>query len=402
MTRQTRITVGGRTRRAAVVMAVLALLAGFLALGAGPADAASTGDLVGVGHHTTVVGRLGDGPWTDFYAGELLLAIDGGDVEIAYCIDLQTEITIGEDDLVETPWATSGIARLDEVSYILHTYTASSDALVGTLDQRAAAIQAAIWTLTDGFELRPGANPPEIVTSYATIMASIPAEGLPVEPAPSLEITPATAHATVGEVAGPFTVHTTATGDVPLTVTGGEVVEWTSGLPITTAVDGTQFGVRAASEGGATVTASVTATVHAGRVFAKLDPQGQPLVQRLILASTSEATTSAEVSATFEAPTTTTEQVTTTTELVTTTTEQVTTTTEQVTTTTEQVSPTTVVQTTTTAAPATTTTAEVLGVTVQRDLPRTGRSTDVLVGVGLVAVLAGAVLLAVRDHRTAR
>lgn len=395
MTRQARITVGRRTRRGAVVMAVLALLAGFLAVGAGPADAASTGVLVGVGHHTTVAGRLGDGAWTDFYAGELLLAIDGGDVEIAYCIDLQTEITIGEDDLVETPWATSGIARLDEVSYILHTYTASSDALVGTLDQRAAAIQAAIWTLTDGFELRPGANPPEIVTSYATIMASIPAEGLPVEPAPSLEITPATAHATVGEVAGPFTVHTTATGDVALTVTGGEVVEWTSGLPITTAVDGTRFGVRAASAGGATVTATATATVHAGRVVAKLDPQGQPLVQRLILASTSEATTSAEVSATFEAPTTTTEQVTTTTE-------QVTSTTEQVTTTTEQVSPTTVVQTTTTAAPATTTTAEVLGVTVERDLPRTGRSTDVLVGVGLVAVLAGAVLLAVRDHRTAR
>lgn len=396
MTRRRMNRSGARARRTAVVLAALALVVGAVSLGAGPVAAASTGDLVGTGRGTDITGTIDGGSSQAFWAGELRVRIDDGVEVVAWCIDLGTSIDVESgDDLREVDWATSGIADLDRVSYVLNAVTADADELPGTVDQRAAAIQAAIWHLTDRFDLDRTANAAEVVAGYDAVLSAVPAEGLPVEPAPSLAVTPATITVVAGGVAGPFTVSTTA-AEVRLDVAAGvDVVDWDTGEALSLVVDGTRFGVRAVTAGDVTLTASATATVHAGRVFARLDDEGRPVVQRLILGTTSEAGTSATVTARFDPPTTTTVPETTTTTVPGTTT-----------TTVPETTTTTVPGTTTTTVPETTTTtvpAEVLGITVERaELARTGRPSGEVATVGLVAVLTGVVLVVTTRRRAAR
>lgn len=405
------------TRALGYVLVALALVAASVFAAVHPAAAASQADYVGMGDHATISGRVGSsGPWSSYTAGEMLIRIDGGTTVVAYCIDIFTSISEQTGhDLPEVPWATSGIANLDQVSYVLHTYvpgSAGHAGLAGTDAQKAAAIQAAIWHLTDGFELRttsgPGANHANVVANYQAILASIPAEGLPVEPVPSLQLTPPTASAEVGQLAGPFSVQTTGS-DLPLVAPAGvEVVDWDTGLPLTTVDDGDQFGVRSSTEGVVEVSASTSATIHAGRVFAKMGKDGKPVVQRLILGQTTTASTSDSVQVTFTQPTTTTTEATTTTSSTTSTTtsttvpEETTTTStvpeETTTSTTVPDAPTTTVpEETTTTAPdgdvdGTTTVppTEVLG----EQLPRTGADTTWLLWVALALFATGGTLLA--------
>lgn len=354
-------------RRCLAPFSALALVLALVIVTAGPAAAASEADFVGMGDHTTVYGRVGDsGPWRSYMAGEMLLAIDGGETVVGYCIDIQTSISAATGTgLPEVPWGLSGIANLDQVSYVLNTYVPGSSLLSGTADEKAASIQAAIWHLTDDFNLRTNdSNAAAVIANYNAILAAIPAEGLPVEPAPSLAITPAALTAYVGSAAGPFTVDTTGT-ELPLTIPAGvQVVDWASRLPITSVSDGDVFGIVGTTVGSVEVPATATATIHAGRVFAHLDPSGDPVVQRLILAQTSEATTSASVTATFEE--------------------------EEVTTTTTEPE-----STTTTAAPTTSTTeTDVLGNVVDSELPRTGDSTGWLAVTGIAVISLGVLALA--------
>jgi LPXTG-motif cell wall-anchored protein len=386
-------------RRLTSALAVVALVVGAVLLAARPAVAASEADYVGLGDWSYVYGRVGgSGSWNRYTAGEMMVSIDGGSVVVAYCIDLFTGIsTTSGHDLPEVPWATSGIANLDQVSFVLNTYEPGSALLVGSDDEKAAGIQAAIWHLTDGFDLRTGTgsgNSADVVANYQAILASIPPGGLPPEPVPSLEITPATASADTGQLAGPFTVATTGT-DLALVVPSGvEVVDWVTGLPITTVSDGDVFGVRSDSVGSVEVAASATATIHAGRVFARMSPTGVPEVQRLILGQTTTASTSDSVVVTFTEPTTTTSTTTTSTTTSTTTTtvpETTTTTVPETTTTTVPQTTTTVPQTSTTTALTTTTLGtEVLG----EQLPRTGSDSTWLLWLGAAFAATGIVGLA--------
>jgi hypothetical protein len=381
-------------------IAVLALLVSVAIVTAPSATAASNADYVGLGDHATITGRVGgSGSWQGYLAGEMLLAIDGGETMVGYCIDLHTSISEQTgNDLAEVAWTESGIANLNQVSYVLNTYEPGSALLPGTADEKAAAIQAAIWHLTDGFDLRTSGNPAAVIAGYDTILASIPVDGLPVEPAPSLAITPATLTAYAGEVAGPFTVDTTGSA-LPMVIPAGVgVVDWITRQPMTTVSDGDVFGIVGEQVGSVEVSVTATATIHAGRVFARLDDQGNPVVQRLILAQRSEASTTASVSAEFGEPPTTTTTVPPTT---TTTVEETTTTTvEDTTTTTEGRSTTTTVgDTTTTEGQSTTTTdAEVLGSVIDNgSLPRTGADSGWLVGASVASIFIG--LLAVAGKR---
>jgi hypothetical protein len=388
-----------RTRGAATLLALLALVLGSLFFAAGPADAATKADYVGLGDWAYVNGRVGSGSWTRYSAGEMMISIDGGDVVVGYCIDLFTGISTSTGkDLPEVPWATSGIANLDQVNFVLNTYEPGSALLVGTDGEKAAGIQAAIWHLTDDFDLRTGpgsGNSAAVLANYAAILASIPAGGLPVEPAPSLEITPPAASADTGVLAGPFTVATTGS-NLPLVVPAGvEVVDWATGDPMTTVSDGDVFGVRSDTVGTVEVSASADATIHAGRVFARMSPAGVPEVQRLILGQTTTASTSDSVEVTFVEPTTTTSTTTTST---TTTLPETTTTTVPETTTTLPETTTTTPGTSTTAPEATTTTleTEVLG----EQLARTGSSDMWLLWAAAGFAMSGVVLVAAsrRQH----
>ncbi|WP_195210406.1 thioester domain-containing protein [Actinomarinicola tropica] len=392
MTRQTRREPGAGPRRSYVVLAAIALAAAVLSIGTPAAEAASSGDLVGTGRGAQIEGTVDGGPVLGYWAGEMRLRIDGGTEVTAWCIDLHTSIdVVSGSDLEEVDWVTSGIRDLDRVSFVLHTYDADDATLPGSPDERAAGIQAAIWHLTDGFELASASSVPAVVAVYEQVLGSIPLEGLPVEPPPSLALTPSSATVLRGEVAGPFTVATTA-GGVAVDAGGADLLDWDTGAPLGAVVDGSRLGIRSEVEGRVTLTATASAVVHAGRAFAKLDETGRPVVQRLILAteSVAEARATAWVDVAVPETTTTTVPESTTTTTVP---ETTTTTTVPATTTT------TVPATTTTTVPETTTTTvptEVLGITVDRgELPRTGAGTTTpLAVVGLTAVLAGVALIA--------
>lgn len=387
-----------RARRLASVFALLAVMVGALLMAARPAMAASEADYVGLGDWSYIYGRVGDaGSWNRYVAGEMMISIDGGSVVVGYCIDLFTGISTSTGhDLPEVPWAGSGIANLDQVSFVLNTYEPGSSLLVGSDDEKAAGIQAAIWHLTDGFNLQTGSgsgNSADVIANYEAVLASIPPGGLPPEPAPSLEITPPTATAEADHLAGPFTVATTGS-DLPLVVPAGvEVVDWVTGLPMVAVSDGDVFGVRSGSVGVVEVSASADATIHAGRVFARMSPAGVPEVQRLILGQSTTASTSDSVEVTFTQPTTTTSTTTTstTTTSTTTTLPETTTTTVPETTTTLPETTTTVPETSTTVAETTTTLeTEVLG----EQLARTGSDSTWLLWVAVAFTLTGVVLLA--------
>jgi hypothetical protein len=292
-------------RRTLAAAIVTSLIAAVLFFSAAPASAASEADFVGTGQGMNIQGRIGgSGSWQSNWAGEMKIKLDGGSTVVGYCIDYLTSIsTSSGTGLPEVDWATSGIPNLDKVSFILNTYSASSGALVGSADEKAAAVQAAIWHLTDGYDLRMSggsANTGNLRSNYTTILESIPEGGLPIEPPPSLEVTPSSSLAPAGTPAGPFTVSTTATSVAVTAPAGTTVVKAGTNDEVSSLEHGDAFEVLyPGSNDPLVVGLQATASVQAGRVFAKFNADGTPAVQRLILGSSATATAKAEVEASW-------------------------------------------------------------------------------------------------------
>lgn len=402
-----------RSRRRAFGLAgaLIAVVAAAAVLAA-PAEAASEAtfdDLVD-GSHATVNGNLGS-----FTAGLMGMTIDGASGAAGYCIDIGTTIEPGESGLGEVDWDTSGVPDLDTVGRILAAYHPNGSGpagyeITGTDAQRAAATQAAIWHVTDGFELTVGDNDPVIEANYAAILAAVDADALPSSGQPDVSLSIASPDVTSGEAGtpvGPFVVSTTASS-VTLTPGAGVSVTDGEGVPLAgPIVDGTEFFLLSDVDATATVTASAEATVHAGRAFVK---DGS---QRLILATSVATTVDAEASATWTAPPTTAPPTTAPPTTAPPTTAPPTTAPPESTTTVPEPTSTTVTppqQTSTTLsiqpnpsvigtpapAPSTPTPVPTSG-----SLPRTGNDARPLVAVGLVLVAAGAMLgVAARHRRT--
>lgn len=402
-----------RSRRRAFGLAgALIAVAAAAAVLAAPAEAASEAtfdDLVD-GSHATVNGNLGS-----FTAGLMGMTIDGASGAAGYCIDIGTTIEPGESGLGEVDWETSGVPDLDTVGRILAAYHPNGSGpagyeITGTDAQRAAATQAAIWHVTDGFELTVGDNDPVIEANYAAILAAVDADALPSSGQPDVSLSIASPDVTSGEAGtpvGPFVVSTTASA-VTLTPGAGVSVTDGEGVPLAgPIVDGTEFFLLSDVDATATVTASAEATVHAGRAFVK---DGS---QRLILATSVATTVDAEASATWTAPPTTAPPTTAPPTTAPPTTAPPTTAPPESTTTVPEPTSTTVTppqQTSTTLsiqpnpsvigtpapAPSTPTPVPTSG-----SLPRTGNDARPLVAVGLVLVAAGAMLgVAARHRRT--
>ena len=309
-----------------------------------------SGTLSSTGHGQQIAVDGGQQAW----AGLLHLSVDGGGGVETYCIDLGTSTSMGVH-YQEGSWSDANVTNLGKVTWVLRhgypnvspTSLATAAGLGGlTADQAAAATQAAIWHFSDGTSLDVG-NSAAIVATYQYLVNNATATA---EPGATLSVTPAALSGTVGELIGPFTVHTSATM-VQLTASGG-VISDGAGNVLTTAIDGDTFYLTIATPGSVTVEATASATLSSGRVF--MTTHSSPK-QKLIVAASTVSTANATASVSAADTTTTTEAVTTTTEAVTTTTEAVTTTTEAVTTTTEAATTTTEVATTTTAVATTTT-----------------------------------------------
>ena len=236
-----------------------------------------------------------------------------------YCTDIRTDTSLGYGyDLGD--WTTAGTANAGYVARILNDYYPATNLPadgtgIADDDDRAAAVQAAIWYFTDNFVV---AGIDARLDAVSTIVNSVRTQPpLPAPAAPTLSITPAVATGDTDDVLGPFTVATSAP-DATLTVAGAQMYTDAAGtVPLSspaTVVDGQVVYLRSASVGDATLTASATLTTPSGSAYLyDGNIVGVDTAQNLILADAVSRDASAGATAQFQAPTTTTSTSTTTT-----------------------------------------------------------------------------------------
>jgi TQXA domain-containing protein/LPXTG-motif cell wall-anchored protein len=376
-------------RRAAVAAtagAVVALIGTTPAFAADPATAQPSGGAA-YGH----VKLKGFDESLD--VGPLFLNFDGEKV-FAYCIDLHHPVAIGAD-YQEGSWNEAEVKNLAKVQWVLLHGFPKGDAVKLVTDAGAdaagidknrigqllyIATQVSVWHFSDGAELtgrgrgidRTEYAVVEKVYNYLTTNATDVAE-----PLSELKIDPSAATATVGDKAGPFTV-AGPSGDIKLTVEGGKAVD-AAGNPITTVTNGGQFWLTRDGAGDVSATAKAESSHSTGRVFLF---QGKQKRQKLILAGTVGDELSARVKADFTPKPETTTSAT----------------------------PTPSASTSASASPSASTPASPSvgpstpaggeGGSDGGTLPKTGASTFLVVGAGLLLLIAGAVaVLIVRRRR---
>ncbi|WP_127572013.1 thioester domain-containing protein [Georgenia faecalis] len=155
-----------------------------------------------------------------------------GQEALTYCIEINVATQVGIN-YVRATWDEANVPNLGYVAYILDGYYPATDepAAAPTVDERAAAVQAAIWYFTDDYVV--DADEP-LRPWIAAIVADALTNGPRAEPVePAFEVTPQVMRApATGEIVGPFTV--TADGPATLRSVGVEVFtdpEGTAALP---------------------------------------------------------------------------------------------------------------------------------------------------------------------------
>ncbi|WP_327008198.1 thioester domain-containing protein [Dactylosporangium sp. NBC_01737] len=245
---------------------------------------------------------------------------------LAYCIDFSRDIKI--NTYVESSWGdnknpTPTKEELGQVRWVLtHSYptvgvsgvlAAAKAKPAGISDELLAKLvyagtQSAIWTLTDGdiFGLsgdNEGINTGNTAEQYAVIVAVseylVKAAKNPSEdPAPKLEINPATLTGEAGKKIGPFTV-VSGGGTATLTATGGKLVD-ADGKPVTSLPDGGKFWVVADAAGTVAIEAEGSGSVPIGRMF--VTTQRPHETQKLILAGVAGTELHAKATVTVTPP----------------------------------------------------------------------------------------------------
>jgi len=277
-------------------MFIALLVAGVaLAFTISPAAAVSV-TVTGAGPTRTIVGTLADGSAFSDLGG--VVETTGGD---AYCADINTLIAIG-DTVDEVPWdelggSTMTPAERNAIAAIVNyefPQTGTGFELVGADDEKAAAVQAAIWHYADGFNLSPNPadNTANVLANYETILDRVETAAYPLLQPRVLEITPADASVEVGAVVA-YTV-ASSLGAVDLDITGADRVD-ASGNPVanTPVADGAQFYLRRADAGTASVTATASAPARSALGF------DTPGIQRLVSAQLTTEPLSTSAAATW-------------------------------------------------------------------------------------------------------
>jgi TQXA domain-containing protein len=199
-------------------------------------------------------------------------------------------------------WDASDVPNVGYVAYLLNHYfpnVPTAPAGLGSDNERAAAVQAAIWYFSDNYVL-PTTDP--LRAAVAAIVEDARTNGPLVQPPPpSLTITPATQSGPVGSPVGPFTVSAAAT----VTSTGSMFADAGATQPIANPGPvgaGQQIWLTSAL-GSAVLQATASATVPSGNVYL-YDGNSPPTedAQRLILAQDATLTTTVSAEATFQPP----------------------------------------------------------------------------------------------------
>ena len=209
-----------------------------------------------------------------------------------YCIDINTDTTTGIGYALGT-WGASNVMNVGYVARILNEYYPHTNepAALTNLNQKAAAVQAAIWFFSDRYVL---SESDAVHDATVAIVNRILGEGaLPAPTPPSLQITPAALSST-RKLVGPFTVTTDAAGGATVDVTGGSMFTFVGGKPVavapgTAVTTGTKIWLRSTGTSEAKLQATSQATVPSGNVYlyAGNNP-GWMDAQRLILAQDSK------------------------------------------------------------------------------------------------------------------
>ena len=233
-----------------------------------------------------------------------------------YCIDLFTDTTTGIGYELGD-WDAGGVSpRVGYVARLLNDYYPQTDepASLTDLNQRAAAVQAAIWFFSDRYVLSTSDGLHDAVVA---IVNEVKSKGPLVQPPPpSLTITPPSVSGPAGSAVGPFTVNTDtgrrrrsrASGQAIVIATGGSMFSDAAGtVPIgngDTVPSGRKIWMRS-KDGSSTAVlqARATATVPSGNVYLyDGNSAGYKDAQRLILAENATLTTTVQASAQFLPP----------------------------------------------------------------------------------------------------
>ncbi|MGX7678741.1 DUF5979 domain-containing protein [Jatrophihabitans sp. DSM 45814] len=244
-------------------------------------------------------------PKNEGFAGIIFgTATDGSNTQLKlYCFDINTDTYPGINYALGT-WDSSNVPNVNYVAQVLDNYYPKTDepAALTNLNQKAAAVQAAIWFFSDRYALNTS-DP--LHATVAAIVAAVIAKGPALPPAPpSVNITPGTLSGT-GAVLGPFTV--TATGpatSASVTAVGADMFSNAAGtIPIapgTTVPSGTQIWLRQTGQGAAVLQATARATVPQNNVYLYDGTNsGVHDAQRLILAQDATLTTTVSAKALF-------------------------------------------------------------------------------------------------------
>ena len=238
------------------------------------------------------------------FAGTILTEDQELNTQEMYCIDIRTSTYSGLGYESGT-WGEANVPNVGYVNRILNNYypAVPGQPAAPSVNQQAAAVQAAIWFFSDGFVLTE--NDPIRQYAEPIVNDTIAAGPLTEPPPPAVSIDPPVASGPVDGSTGPFTV-TTGEGELlTVDVTEGFTLysDPAGTVPLVDPVpSGTQIWVRsnAQTTAPAVVTARAVVPVQTGNVYlyAGNNPQ-VTAAQKLILAVTSEVSSTAQATAEF-------------------------------------------------------------------------------------------------------
>lgn len=248
------------TSRLAGLLAVVVPL--LVVNSAGTARADSTGTLSDAHTFSSVIDSNGIA-----YDTAVIVLSDGAGQSIdAYGVEQNGGINLG-DAVVETPSGATApsltAAQWQKVRAILNH---AGSVVTGSDEDRSAAIQAALWHISDAFEPSLLDNPPDLVANYQAIIAGLAWwSGPAVEP--TLVLTGVTG-GHVGDVVGPFAAAGVDAG-VPLSieVVGPATPVDADGNPIATIGVGAAFRLRLDGAGPVQVRVKGLVRVPRGTIY---------------------------------------------------------------------------------------------------------------------------------------
>jgi hypothetical protein len=230
--------------------------------------------------------------------------IGGGPTLNLYCIDIFTLTYSGLGYVLGT-WDASGVPNVGYVARLLNDYYPNTDepSSLSNTNQKAAAVQAAIWFFSDRYVL---STSDPLHNAVVSIVNAVKALGPLVQPPPpSLTLTPASL-SSPRKVLGPFTV---STDHPPVSVTATGATMYSNRAGTDVLGDGTSADVQSGQEiwlraegdaSTATLQAISTAKVPSGNVYLyDGNTGGVNDAQRLILAQPAILRTTVRASAEF-------------------------------------------------------------------------------------------------------